>query len=100
MNSVEQMISNPDVSINPATRQRMALAIKMMREFIAFSTDPELKNVTNAPQLKAARKAQIEANLNELMLGDLYITEANRAIFRSILNFYSRDSYYAYKELK
>jgi hypothetical protein len=100
MNSVEQMISNPGVKINPATRQRMALAIKMMREFIAFSTDPELKNVTNAPQLKAARKAQIEANLNELMLGDLYITEANRAIFRSILNFYSRDSYYAYKELK
>jgi hypothetical protein len=100
MNSVEQMISNPDVKINPATRQRMALAIKMMREFIAFSTDPELKNVTNAPQLKAARKAQIEANLNELMLGDLYVAEANRAIFRSILNFYSRDSYYAYKELK
>ena len=100
MNSVEQMISNPDVSINPATRQRMALAIKMMREFIAFSTDQELKNVSNAPQLKAARKAQIEANLNELMLGDLYVTEANRAIFRSILNFYSRDSYYAYKELK
>jgi len=100
MNSVEQMISNPDVKINPATRQRMALAIKMIREFIAFSTDPELKNVTNAPQLKAARKAQIEANLNELMLGDLYVTEANRAIFRSILNFYSRDSYYAYKELK
>jgi len=94
MNSVEQMISNPDVSINPATRQRMALAIKMMREFIAFSTDPELKNVTNAPQLKAARKAQIEADLNELMLGDLYVTEANRAIFRSILNFYSRDSYH------
>jgi hypothetical protein len=100
MNSVEQMISNPNVSINPATRQRMALAIKMMREFIAFSTDPELKNVTNAAQLKAARKAQIEADLNELMLGDLYVTEANRAIFRSILNFYSRDSYYAYKELK
>jgi hypothetical protein len=100
MNSVEQMISNPDVKINAATRQRMALAIKMIREFIAFSTDPELKNVNNAPQLKAARKAQIEADLNELMLGDLYVTEANRAIFRSILNFYSRDSYYAYKELK
>jgi hypothetical protein len=100
MNSVEQMINNPSVEINPATRQRMALAIKMMREFIAFSTDPELKNVVNRAQLKAARKAQIEANLNDLMLGDLYVTEANRAIFRSILNFYSRDSYYAYKELK
>jgi hypothetical protein len=71
-----------------------------MREFIAFSTDPELKNVSNAAQLKAERKDQIEVNLRELMLGDLYLTEANRAIFKSILSFYSRDSYYAYKELK
>jgi len=100
MNSVEQMILDPNADINPATRQRMALAIKMMREFIAFSTDPELKNVTNAAQLKAERKDQIEADLKELMLGDLYLTEANRAIFKSILSFYSRDSYYAYKELK
>lgn len=99
MNSLEQMITDPKVSVNPATRQRMALAIKMMREFIAFATDPELKNVTNLTQLKAERKAQIEADLNELMLGDLYVSEANRAIFRSILNFYSRDSYYAFKEL-
>ena len=100
MNSVEQMINNPSVAINPATRQRMSLAIKMMREFIAFATDPELKNVTNATQLKAERRAQIEANLNELMLGDLYMAEANRAIFKSILSFYSRDSYYTFKELK
>ena len=99
MSSLEQMINNPSAPINAATRQRMALAIKMMREFIAFSTSPELKNVVNRAQLKAAQKAQIEANLSELMLGDLYVTEANRAIFKSILNFYSRESSYAYKEL-
>ena len=100
LNSVEQMIADPEADIRPATRQKMALAIKMMREFIAFSTDPQLKNVTNATQLKAERKAQIEADLNELMTGDLYLAEANRAIFKSILSFYSRDSYFAYKELK
>ena len=100
MNSVEQMVLDSNVDINPATRQRMSLAIKMIREFIAFSTDPQLRDVVNSVQLKAERKAQIEANLNELMLGDLYLTEANRAIFKSILSFYSRDSYYAYKELR
>ena len=100
LNSVEQMIADPKADIRAATRQKMALAIKMMREFIAFATDPQLKNVTNATQLKAERKAQIEADLNELMTGDLYVTEANRAIFKSILSFYSRDSYFAYKELK
>jgi hypothetical protein len=100
LNSVEQMIADPKADIRAATRQKMALAIKMMREFIAFATDPQLKNVTNATQLKAERKAQIEADLNELMTGDLYLAEANRAIFKSILSFYSRDSYFAYKELK
>ena len=98
MNSVEQMINNPNTAIEPATRRRMALAIKMMREFISFATNPELKNVQNATELKAARRQQIEANLKDLMVGDLYVTEANRAIFKSILSFYSRDSYRSYKE--
>ena len=98
MNSVEQMINNPSTAIEPATRKRMALAIKMMREFIAFATNPNLQNVNNATELKAARRQQIEANLKDLMLGDLYVTEANRAIFKSILSFYSRDSYRSYKE--
>lgn len=100
LNSVEQIIADPKADIRAATRQKMALAVKMIREFIAFATDPQLKNVTNATQLKAERKAQIEADLNELMTGDLYLAEANRAIFKSILSFYSRDSYFAYKELK
>ena len=100
MNSLEQIIGNPSTPVNPATRQRMTLAIKMMREFIAFSKSPVIKDVVNRAQLKSELKAQIEANLDELMLGDLYVTEANRAIFRTILNFYSRDSYYTYKELK
>jgi hypothetical protein len=77
----------------------MGTAIKLVRDFIAFANDPELKNLTNFTQIKAERKTQLETNLKELMLGDLYVKEANRAIFDSILNFYSRDSYYAYKEL-
>jgi hypothetical protein len=100
LNSLEQLISNPKTDVRPATRQKLMMAIKMIREFVAFSTDPELKNVENIAQLKRERKEQIEANLNELMVGDLYVTEANRAIFKSILGFYSRESYYVYKELK
>jgi len=38
--------------------------------------------------------------LNDLSLGDLYVTEANRAIFKSMLSFYSRDSYYTFKAIK
>jgi hypothetical protein len=98
MNSVEQIIADPSTNVDPATRQRMQLAIKMVRDFIAFCTNPELKNVTNAVDLKKQRRLQIEANLKYLMAGDLYLTEANRAMFKSILSFYSRDSYSSYKE--
>jgi hypothetical protein len=76
----------------------MSLAIQMMSGYIRFATDPEMKNVENFADLKRQRKAQIEADLQDLMLGDLYVTEANRAIFKSILNFYSRDSYVAFQK--
>ena len=100
LQQVEQIIADPNANINPATRKRMQLAINMINSYIAFCKDPDLKNTDNAVELKAERKRQIEAGLKELMLGDLYVTEANRAIFKSILGFYSRDSYYASKELR
>jgi hypothetical protein len=100
LQQVEQIIADPNADINPATRKRMQLAINMINSYIAFCKDPDLKNTDNAVELKAERKRQIEAGLKELMLGDLYVTEANRAIFKSILGFYSRDSYYASKELR
>ena len=100
LENVEQIIGNPDTNVPDATRKRMNLAIKMIRNFMAFCTNPELANVVNAADIKAERKQQVEADLRELMLGDLFVTEANRAIFKSILNFYSRDSYYSYKEKK
>ncbi len=96
---VEQMIGSPNTPIEPSTRQRMSIAIRLMRNYIAFARNPEIANIINAVELKAEQKRIIEEQLKELMIGDPYVTEANRAIFRSILNFYSRDSYFAYKEL-
>jgi hypothetical protein len=100
LQQVEQMISNPDTPVDNATRQRMQLAISLINDYVAFCKDPMLLNTVNSVELKAERKRQVEAGLRDLMLGDLYVTEANRAIFRSILGFYSRDSYYASKELR
>ena len=96
---VEQMIGNPNTPVEPATRQRLSIAIRLMRNYIAFARNPEMANIINGVELKAEQKRIVEEQLKELMIGDPYVTEANRAIFRSILNFYSRDSYFAYKEL-
>ena len=97
---VEEMIGNPNTPIEASTRKRMSVAIRLMRSYINFARDPQIANIINAVDLKSERKRQIEAQLKELMIGDAYVTEANRAIFRSILNFYSRDSYFATKELR
>ena len=98
LSTLEQIVNDEATNINTATRQRMSLAIRMIREFINFATDPNLKDVSNITELKRNRKLQIEADLRELMVGDLYITEANRAIFKTLLNFYSRDSYAVYRK--
>lgn len=97
LSSVEQLVNDPNANIDIGTRQRMASAIKMMNDFIALSTDPSMKGIPNFSDIKKQRRTEIEAALNDLMRGDLYVTEANRAIFKSILNFYSRDTYVAFK---
>ena len=97
LNSLERMVGSESTPIEPATRQRMSAAIKLVNGFIAFAKNPALSNVSNGPALKEERRKQVEDALKELMLGDLYVTEANRAIFAAILNFYSRDSYYVYR---
>ena len=96
---VEEMIGNPNTPVDSGTRQRMSIAIRLMREYVAFARDPEMANIINGVELKAERKRQVEEQFKDLIVGNPYLAEANRAIFRSILNFYSRDSYFAYKEL-
>jgi hypothetical protein len=101
LDKIEAMISDDSTPVDGGTRRRMAIAIKLMRDFISLCEDPDVRsNTINGTEIKAARKAQVEAALKELMVGDLYVREANRAVFRSILGFYSRDSYYASKELR
>jgi len=101
LNSVEQIINDPSTPVAPETRKRMAIAVKLIRDFVSMSTDPALKNLSDGGVgIKAERRQQIEAALNDLSLGDLYVTEANRAIFKSMLSFYSRDSYYTFKAIK
>jgi len=93
MSKVEQIVADPTTKIDPATRIRMTLAIKLVKDFIAFSQDPRIKDAVNGADLKREQKAQVEASLKDLTTGDLYVTEANRAIFAQILNNLSRDSY-------
>ncbi len=93
LSSVEEMLLNKQAPISADTRQRMAMATKMVREFISYSTDPEMRLIWNFTDAKRAKREAIEKALEPLIQLDPAVREANRAIFSSILGFYSRDTY-------
>ena len=94
LGAVERILINRQAPIDNISYMRMLTAVKAVRNFIVTSKTIDANNPSNKVELKAEVKDQVEATLKELMMGDLYVTEANRAIFKSILNFYSRESYY------
>jgi hypothetical protein len=96
--NLDQMVSDSKANLDSATRTRMGIAIKMINDYVAFATDPAWKIASNFTDLKKQRRDEIEAQLKNMMLGDAYLTEANRAIFSSILKFYSRDTYVAFQK--
>ena len=91
--SVQQMLLNPDAPIEAGTRKRMATATKLIQEYISFSKDPEMRNIWNFTEAKRSKREAIEQVLETLTKVDPAVREANRAIFSSILKFYSRDTY-------
>jgi hypothetical protein len=99
LGTLEQMLSTAKIPVDSSTILRMRTATKAIRNYIVTAKSIDAQGASNKTQLKADLKDQVEATLKELMMGDLYVTEANRAIFRSILNFYSRDSYYATRKM-
>lgn len=96
--SLEEMIVNPDVKMPEATRSKLIVLSNQVRSFIDLANDPEARSVSNFTQLKRERKEQIESLISQFIEGDLILKEANRAIFRSILSYYSRDTYTVFRK--
>jgi len=93
--SMEQILADVNVDIPQGTRAKMIDITSQVRDFINLSLDRTARETTNFSQLKRSRKEQIESLILDLSSGDLMLKEANRAIFRAILNYYSRDTYVA-----
>jgi hypothetical protein len=93
--SMEEMLSNIQIDLPKESRMKMLNVTSQVREFINFSLDSTARQTSNFSALKRERREQIEAMIQDLSIGDLMLKEANRAIFRAILNYYSRDTYVA-----
>lgn len=89
---LEEMLANPDISIQSGTRSKLLILTNQIRGFINLANDAEARELGNFAEIKRERKAQIEALVAQFLEGDLVVKEANRAVFSSILDFYSRDT--------
>lgn len=93
--NLENMLASATVDMPKETRKKMIAITSQMREFINLALDPSVKGTINFASVKRERKEQIEELIANLSSGDLTLREANRSIFRAILNYYSRDTYVA-----
>ena len=91
---VEEILRRKDAPIGKFDRKKVSLAVKLVRDFISFANDENLKTgAINFVEAKRGRKEEIQRILQDLSVEDRRIKELNRTIFEPILGFYSRDAY-------
>jgi hypothetical protein len=93
--SVKEMIMNPESGIAEGTVIKMKTAVQAIEDFIKFSKDESVRSLYNASTLKRQYRDRVNKIIFELGNGDPAVQEAARAIFNSILKYYSRDTYKA-----
>jgi hypothetical protein len=95
LRSLKQIVEDVASPIAPGLRIKMKSAVQAMEDFMAFSKDESVKGLSNASSLKRQYRDRVENIINELSTQDPALKEAARAIFNSILKYYSRDTYKA-----
>jgi hypothetical protein len=95
LRSLKQIVEDVASPVDAGLRLKMKSAIQAMEDFMAFSKDEQVKNLFNASDLKRKYREGVENVINELSTQDPALREAARAIFNSILKYYSRDTYKA-----
>jgi hypothetical protein len=95
LRSLKQIVLDDASPINAGLRMKMKSAIQAMEDFMSFSNDESVKSLFNASALKRQYRDRVENIINQLSTEDPALKEAARAIFNSILKYYSRDTYKA-----
>jgi hypothetical protein len=95
LSNLEEMIKDSSISMPVGTRQRLAMVTSRVRQFVSMANDVSLREAENFADIKRSFRDEVENLIASLSTGDAILTEASRAIFKSILGYYSRDTYTA-----
>ena len=95
LSNLEEMIKDSSIQMPVGTRQRLAMVTSRVRQFVSMANDASLREAENFSDIKRNFRDEVESLIASLSAGDAILTEASRAIFKSILGYYSRDTYTA-----
>ena len=95
LSNLEEMIKDSSFKMPVGTRQRLAMVTSRIRQFVSLSNDASIREADNFADIKRSFRDELENLITSLSSGDAVLTEASRAIFKSILGYYSRDTYTA-----
>jgi hypothetical protein len=100
LDNLSTLLSDENAPIPDITRVKMRAAVNAVQGFVGLATDQEYKSSPYFVDSKRIRKAEIEKLLEDLRTGDLVMFEAYRAVLQPVLDFYSRDTYVAFRKAR
>ena len=89
--SLNEAINSVKSPIDKQTRQSMRLVLEEVASFVVLADDETMSRRFDFTDIKAQRKAEIVELIDKLVKSSPAISEANRLIFKPLLNSYSRD---------
>jgi hypothetical protein len=93
LSNLEQIVIDGKIPLDAGSKQRLAMVTSRIRQFVTLSNDQSMRELSNVSDIKRQLKEDIQILINNLQASDPVIKEANRAIFKAILAYYSRDTY-------
>lgn len=96
LRSMNEMLADANAPISIDQRTKMKVLNQRVTEYYTFATDPENQNIPNFSEAKRQAKEAI-VELITSMQNDPIVSEAYRAVYKGILDYYSRDSYAAFR---
>ena len=88
---LSEIVSTKDSPLDKRSRAAMQLVVSEMSQFLNIAQDKDMASRYDFSEVKAAKKKSINKIIEEYSKTYPEIREANRLIFRSLLNSYSKD---------
>lgn len=100
LKSLTDAVYEPSTPIPQKERAVMRLAVDSVNQYLSFVSDEKNKSLINFGELKQKKKEELEGIINDLSVASPSVKEANRAIFKSLINQYSPDTVSAVRSSK